>query len=327
MEASQGTDASMEENRTASKGDTTTAQAVGCPSDTGMAGRAEVCQGCPGRELCSRLVGSADPDQPAIDIRMNACRRKIMVVSGKGGVGKSSVAVNLAISLAAKGLKVGLCDLDICGPSIPTMLKVQDQSVVNTQYGWTPLKSPHGGIKVMSIGLLLDNSSSAVVWRGPRKSEIIKRFLKDTFWGRLDYLLFDTPPGTSDEHLTVVSALKSVHLDGAIVVGTPQRMALDTVRKEVTFCRKMGVRVLGLVENLSGFACPCCEEVTALFGSGGVHRLAEETAIPMLATIPIDTRLSSCEEDGSSIQQEHPTCGAAVAFDSLRKCVQDIVET
>ncbi|XP_068757620.1 cytosolic Fe-S cluster assembly factor NUBP2-like [Montipora capricornis] len=137
-------------------------------------------------------------------------------------------------------------------------------------------RSPHFDVKVMSVGSLLEKADSAIIWRGPRKTGLIKQFLKDTFWGRLDFLIFDTPPGTSDEHLTVVKALKDVKPDGAVVVSTPQDLALATIRKELNFCRKMGLKVLGIVENMSGFVCPHCQECSDLFSAGGARRLADE---------------------------------------------------
>ncbi|XP_054750360.1 cytosolic Fe-S cluster assembly factor nubp1-A-like [Lytechinus pictus] len=230
----------------------------GCPAETELAGRSSMCEGCPGQALCQQQSG-VDPDQEFIDIRMNAILHKIIVVSGKGGVGKSTLAASLALALAQQKKRVGILDVDICGPSISQLMSVQGQKVINTQWGWKPLQSKHGKIKVMSVASLLDQAESAVVWRGPRKTQLIKQFLKNTFWGKLDYLIIDTPPGTSDEHLTVLKVLKNTRPDGAVIVTTPQTVAMDTIRKEIDFCNKMKLPILGLVENMSGFVCPCCQ--------------------------------------------------------------------
>ncbi|XP_064400343.1 cytosolic Fe-S cluster assembly factor Nubp2 homolog 2-like isoform X2 [Halichondria panicea] len=265
------------------------AAAVGCPAESCEAGKAGVCQGCPGRELCLQQQGGVDEDQKYINVRMKAIKKKILVLSGKGGVGKSTVAACLGMALAKLNTKVGILDLDICGPSIPKLLAVEGQAVVNSQYGWTPLRSPHSEVKVMSVGCLLGESDSPVVWRGPRKSSLIKQFLKDTFWGRLDYLIFDTPPGTSDEHLTVVKMLLNVKPEGAILVTTPQDVALATIRKEISFCRKMSLNIIGIVGNMASYVCPCCKEESPIFtDDGGVQSLCNEYSIPFLGTVPLD---------------------------------------
>ncbi|KJE93215.1 cytosolic Fe-S cluster assembling factor nbp35 [Capsaspora owczarzaki ATCC 30864] len=301
------------------------ATAAGCPSDSGMAGRASACEGCPGRELCSQQ-GGVDPDQAGINVRMNAIRHKVIVLSGKGGVGKSSVAATLAMALAAAGHKVGIVDLDICGPSVPKLLGVEGMPVVNSEYGWLPLKSPHYDIKVMSVGSLLTDADSAIVWRGPRKTGIIKRFLKDTLWGRLDFLIFDTPPGTSDEHLTVLSALKQAKPDGAVLVSTPQDSALVTVRKEITFCNKMGLRILGVVENMAGYVCPCCGEHTDIFSSKGAQKLATEFNLPYLGQVPLDPTLTQQCETGSDIFKAAPNSVSAKAMSTIANTVLEMVK-
>jgi len=246
-------------------------------------------------------AGGIDPDQKVIDLRMKAVKHKILVLSGKGGVGKSSISALLSICLANRNFSVGICDLDICGPSIPHLLAVEGQQIIQTPYGWQPLKSMLSNIKVMSVGSLLQDSDSAVVWRGPRKTGIIKRFLKDTFWGKLDFLIFDTPPGTSDEHLSVVKALKNVSPDGAIIVTTPQDLALNTIKKEIKFCRKVNLKIIGIISNMSGYKCPCCKEKYDLFVNKGTEKLCAEYGIPFLGQLPLDRDFVSCCESGSSI--------------------------
>jgi len=277
-----------------------------CPSDGKQAGIADSCAGCPGRELCMRS-NAEDPGQRQMDVRMNAIRHKILVVAGKGGVGKSSLAVGLAVSLAAQGNQVGLLDVDICGPSVPRLLNMQGRSVQESPYGWIPpCPAAYPTLKVISAGFLTQQRDTPIVWRGPRKTSLIKRFLKDTYWGRLDYLIVDTPPGTSDEHLSVVAALKSARPDGAVIVTTPQEISSITVRREITFCRKMALPVLGIVENMSGFACPCCEEITHIYEGSAGARLAEEYSLPFLGEIPLDPRVSQCGDSGSVLTVSHP---------------------
>lgn len=223
------------------------------------AGLAEVCNGCSGQRLCRESFNMIDPDIEDIKIRMNVIKHKILVLSGKGGVGKSTFASSLAILLAKKSFKVGIVDLDICGPSIELLLKCNGQSVVTTAWGWKPVESPHFNIKVISVASLISSKQNAIIYKGPRKTNLIKRILKETFWGKLDYLIFDTPPGTSDEHLSIVKFLKSLNTDaGAILVTTPQKMAVNTIRREITFCNKMKLKIIGIVENMSFFSCPCC---------------------------------------------------------------------
>ncbi|XP_062594965.1 uncharacterized protein LOC134256332, partial [Saccostrea cucullata] len=247
-----------------------------------------MCEGCPGQAMC-RAQGAVDPDQEVIDVRMGAIKHKILVLSGKGGVGKSTVAYLLSLALAkCQSSKVGVIDLDICGPSIPKLFNVEHQSILQSPYGWKPLISPNGDIKVMSVGSLLESDKMSIIFRGPRKTGLIKRFLKETFWGKLDFLICDTPPGTSDEHMAIVKLLKNVKPDGAILVTTPQEVAMATIKKEINFCKKMGLSILGIVENMGGFVCPCCKEMSELFSGSGVTSLASSHGVPVLGHLPMD---------------------------------------
>uniref|UniRef100_A0A8D1SHZ8 NUBP iron-sulfur cluster assembly factor 2, cytosolic n=2 Tax=Sus scrofa TaxID=9823 RepID=A0A8D1SHZ8_PIG len=186
-------------------------------------------------------------------------RHIILVLSGKGGVGKSTISTELALALRHTGKKVGLLDVDLCGPSIPRMLRVQGRAVHQCDRGWLPVfVDQEQGISLMSVGFLLEKPDEAVVWRGPKKNALIKQFVSDVAWGPLDYLVVDTPPGTSDEHMAAVDALRPYGPLGALVVTTPQAVSVGDVRRELTFCRKVGLRVIGLVENMSGFVCPHC---------------------------------------------------------------------
>ncbi|KAK9703236.1 NUBPL iron-transfer P-loop NTPase [Popillia japonica] len=194
----------------------------------------------------------------------------ILILSGKGGVGKSTVSTQLALTLQEKGFKVGLLDIDLCGPSVPYLLNLEGKDVHQCPEGWVPVYTDADKkLAVMSIGFLLNSRNSAVVWRGPKKTAMVKQFLTDVCWGEIDYLIIDTPPGTSDEHITVMENLKSVKCDGAVIVTSPQEVAIEDVRKEITFCKKTGIAIIGIIENLSGFVCPTCAECTNIFSTGG----------------------------------------------------------
>nr|XP_023013428.1 cytosolic Fe-S cluster assembly factor NUBP2 homolog [Leptinotarsa decemlineata] len=223
---------------------------------------------------------------------LETVKNVILVLSGKGGVGKSTVSTQLALTFKEKGYKVGLLDIDLCGPSIPYLLQLEGKDVHQADGGWVPVYTDEQqNLAVMSIGFLLNDRNTAVVWRGPKKTAMVKQFLSDVCWGNLDYLIIDTPPGTSDEHITVMENLKSVKLDGAIIVTTPQQLSIEDVRKEITFCKKTGIPILGLIENMSGFVCPHCSDCTNIFSQGGGEQLATRAVIPFLGTLPIDPRV------------------------------------
>ncbi|KAL9703094.1 hypothetical protein quinque_006612 [Culex quinquefasciatus] len=246
----------------------------------------------------------------------------ILVLSGKGGVGKSTVSTQLALTLAESGHKVGLLDIDLCGPSVPFLLGLEGHDVHQCEQGWVPVFSgADQRLAVMSIGFLLKNRDEAVIWRGPKKTAMIKQFLEDVAWDELDYLVIDTPPGTSDEHITVMECLKGVNADGAIIVTTPQEMALEDVRKEVTFCKKTGIAILGIVENMSGFVCPNCAECTNIFSSGGGVALAELARVPHLGTLPIDPRVGALAGTGKACVTELPDCTTSLVLKSIAKSI------
>ncbi|XP_014261521.1 cytosolic Fe-S cluster assembly factor NUBP2 homolog [Cimex lectularius] len=241
----------------------------------------------------------------------------ILVLSGKGGVGKSTVSVQLSLGLKEKGFKVGLLDIDLCGPSIPYLLDLEGSPVHKCPDGWVPVYTDKDqSLAVMSIGFLLANKTDSVVWRGPKKNSMIKQFVNDVYWQELDYLIIDTPPGTSDEHITIVECLKD-SCDGAVLVTTPQAVSLEDVHKEITFCKKTGVNILGLIENMSGFVCPNCSECTNIFSSKGGKSLAEHTGIPFLGTIPIDPNIA--RQNKKSILTVHPNSKIGEAYDHIIK--------
>jgi Mrp family chromosome partitioning ATPase/predicted Fe-Mo cluster-binding NifX family protein len=223
---------------------------------------------------------------------MSRVRRKVLVLSGKGGVGKSTVAVNLAASLMLAGRRTGLLDVDIHGPSIPTMLGIEEKQPGFENGAIVPVDAD--GIKVLSLGLFLRSPDDPVIWRGPMKMNAIRQFLADAAWGDLDVLVIDSPPGTGDEPLSVCQLLGSV--DGAIVVTTPQKVSAVDVRKSISFCRELRVPVIGVIENMSGFACPACGTVTAVLREGGGRRIAEDMGVPFLGSIPLDPKIAeSCD--------------------------------
>lgn len=280
---------------------------------------------------------------------MATVKHKILVLSGKGGVGKSTFSAQLAFALSSMDFQVGLLDIDICGPSIPKMLGLEGQEIHQSNLGWSPVYV-ESNLGVMSIGFMLPNPDDAVIWRGPRKTGIIKQFLKDVYWGELDFLLVDAPPGTSDEHISIVQFLQATGIDGAIIVTTPQQVSLIDVRKEVSFCRKVGLEVLGVVENMSGltqkmsdlkltklnekgeqidvtqWALEClknkapelldlvaCSEVFDSSG-GGAMKMCSDMGVPFLGKVPLDPRLCKAAEEGRSCFDETKSGPSAPAL-------------
>jgi Mrp family chromosome partitioning ATPase len=211
--------------------------------------------------------------------------------------------------------QTGIMDVDICGPSIPTILGIASEQVHSSSSGWSPVYV-QDNMAVMSVGFMLPTSRDAIMWRGPKKNGLISQFLKDVDWGELDYLLIDTPPGTSDEHLSIVQYLKESGIDGAVLITTPQEVALQDVRREIDFCRKVGIRILGLVENMSGFVCPGCKTESQIFkpSTGGAKRLAADMGIELLGTVPLDPRIGKSADYGLSFLDEYPDSPASFAY-------------
>jgi len=252
-------------------------------------------------------------DRRKLQSRLCRIKHKIVVLSGKGGVGKSTVAVNLATALMLSGKRVGLLDVDIHGPSIPTMLGLEREKIHGSEEGLQPIDV--GGLKVMSLGFLLQNQDDAVIWRGPMKMVVIKQFLKDVAWGDLDDLIIDSPPGTGDEPLSVCQLIGA--LDGAVIVTTPQKVAAVDVRKSITFCRQLQVPVLGVVENMSGFVCPKCGEVTQILPSGGGKAIAEGMNVPFLGAIPMDPKIAAAGDSGHAWSGQDPASPMAHVMNAI----------
>ncbi|MBN1546612.1 MAG: Mrp/NBP35 family ATP-binding protein [Syntrophaceae bacterium] len=252
--------------------------------------------------------------------RMGKIKHKILVLSGKGGVGKSTVATNLAVSLAKTGKSVGLLDVDFHGPSIPTLLKLEGKPVYQSEEGLIPVEFP-SGIKVMSVGFLLKDQDEAVIWRGPMKMNFLKQLLKDVIWGDLDYLVIDFPPGTGDEPLSIAQMIPEC--DGAVVVTTPQNLSLNDVKKSINFCRRIKIPVLGVIENMSGLVCPHCQQVIDLFKKGGGEEMAAKMDVPFLGRIPIDPHIVEASDLGEPYVDRHVDNEGAAAFGRI---VQQLID-
>lgn len=198
---------------------------------------------------------------------LDQVKNVILILSGKGGVGKSSISTQLALTMAIKGYRVGLLDIDLCGPSIPRMLGLDDCKVEQGERGWIPIPMINLNLFIMSIGFLLPQKDGAVIWRGPKKNSMIQQFINNVDWDELDYLIIDTPPGTSDEHLSILDILKlNNKIPQVILVTTPQLISLSDVRKTVTFCSKVNLPIIGYISNMDGYVCPGCKESIAIFG-------------------------------------------------------------
>ena len=264
---------------------------------------------------------AAVPEHDDLSRTLDGIRETIIVLSGKGGVGKSTVAVNTAVGLAAEGYKVGLLDVDIHGPSIPTMLGIHNARLDSVGEKLLPLAV--AGMHVVSIGLLLESKDDALIWRGPMKAGVIKQFLADVEWGPLDYLVVDCPPGTGDEPLSIIQLLPERR--HALVVTTPQEVAAADVRKSLNFCAKLQLPVIGVVENMSGFVCPHCQTVTEIFRSGGGERMAADFKVPFLGKLPIDPGVASSGDEGKPFVYHNSDSAAARAFQTVLRPILDLL--
>ncbi|CAB3259529.1 unnamed protein product [Arctia plantaginis] len=302
-----------------------------CPgTQSEDAGKASACAGCPNQNICSSGV-PAGPD-PAIQLikeRLSNVKHKILILSGKGGVGKSTVTSLLGHALAARkpDANVGILDADICGPSQPRVLGVRGEQVHNSGSGWSPVYVTDN-LSVMSIGFLLASPDDAVIWRGPKKNGMIKQFLSEVDWGDLDYLLIDTPPGTSDEHLSAAQYLSAAGLSGALVVTTPQEVALLDVRKELHFCRKLGLPVLGVLENMSVFVCPNCNSRSEIFPAttGGARAMCAELGAALVGRLPLHPALARAADTGRDPLADLPASPAVRALHDIADKIVAICE-
>lgn len=266
-----------------------------------------ICSSCAERKSCD--------DPRAGDFktkeRMKRIKYKIVIGSGKGGVGKSTVAVNLAAALQKMGYKVGILDADITGPNIPKLLGIEGRKLMSGEEGLEPADA--GGIKVVSMALLLRSPDSPVVWRGPMKMAALKQFVSEVNWGELDFLLVDLPPGTGDEPISIAQLI--LGMDGVIIVTTPQEVALLDSRKAVNMFLMMDVPVLGIIENMSGMICPHCGGRIDVFKTGGAEKAATELNVPFLGAIPLDAEIGRLGDQGLSFEGKE--MAASEAFDAI----------
>lgn len=245
--------------------------------------------------------------------------RKLLVFSGKGGVGKSTVAANLAVSLAGSGRRVGLLDIDFHGPSIPRLMGLQGRRMDRIGDELIPVDGP-GGVLVVSLGLLLADADQAAIWRGPMKMGVIQQLLGNVAWGGLDWLIIDAPPGTGDEPLSVAQLIPGAL---GLLVTTPQQLATDDARRGIAFARKVGLELVGLLENMAGLHCPHCGGLIELFTAGGGFRLAEASNVPFLGSVPLDPEAVRLGDGAGVIVSELPDSPAAVA---LRRAFTPLLE-
>lgn len=315
---------------TENNSNTVTEEPLHCPGpESEDAGTGDACNSCNYQQTCSsnnNLPKVEDPDIQLIKDNLSNIKNKILVLSGKGGVGKSTFSTLLAFLLSSDpDLNIGLLDLDITGPSIPkmigTMSDTSNAQLHMTSNGLIP-NYVQDNLATISIQYLLPSIDDAIIWKSAKKETMIKKFLKDTLWSDLDFLIIDTPPGTSDEHILINKLLnKTQSVTGAILITTPQEVSLNDVRKEINFCQKVGIKIMGLVENMAGFVCKNCNRKTDIFKAttGGGESLCKEFNIPYWGKVPLDPRLGVCCDQGESFVDLYPESEATL-------CLVDIVE-
>jgi ATP-binding protein involved in chromosome partitioning len=258
-----------------------------------------------------------DAKDVALSQSLDRIKHKLMVMSGKGGVGKTNTAVNLAIALARQGRQVGLMDVDLHGPDIPRMLGLTGMLGLTADQKLAPMR--HGeNLKAVSIESLSANKDDAIIWRGPIKYSAIRQFISDVDWGDLDYLVIDSPPGTGDEPLTVAQTIPDAQ---AVIVTTPQEVSLADVRKSISFCRTVKMEIFGLIENMSGFVCPHCGEAVDIFGRGGGEKTAAAAGIRFLGRVPLDPLVVQCGDSGTTFQERYPDSPVTKAYEAMARQV------
>ena len=284
----------------------------------------------PTKETCSHecascpTAGSCADAKPGISQKADIdVKHVILVLSGKGGVGKSTVSVNLAYSLSGHGYNVGLLDLDLHGPTIPKMLGIESHKLLTLGNKIEPVHVT-GSLSVISMALLLPDTSTPIIWRGPMKMAAIRQFLTDVNWGSLDYLVVDLPPGTGDEALTIIQLAPNVR--GAVIVTTPQDVATLDSKKAIKFVEKLGIPVLGVIENMSGMICPHCGEEIDLFGKGGGQKIAEELSVPFLGAIPLDIDMRKAGDEGRPFIIRRGDSATWASVDKVMESLIRIVE-
>lgn len=267
------------------------------------------------------LSGEDIEEQTKLNDSLSKIKHVVIVMSGKGGVGKSTVSSNLAMSLSIAGYQTGIMDIDITGPNIPKMFHVEDEKLTVENKMLIPITVPPS-LKIMSMAFLLPDKDSAIMWRGPVKMSAVKQFIEDVNWGDLDYLVVDMPPGTGDEALSIVQLIPKA--DGVVIVTTPQDVALLDSRKSVTFAAQTKMPIIGLIENMSGFVCPHCGKETDIFKSGGGEATAKDMNIQFLGRVPIEPKIVLSGDSGMPIVISDPESISAKAF---KKIVEKIIKT
>ena len=257
----------------------------------------------------------------AVNDSLKKIKNKIIIMSGKGGVGKTSTSVNLSIALANKGYKVGIMDVDLHGPDVPRMLGLKGMLDVSQNRKLQPISRTEN-LKAVSIESLTTSKDDAIIWRGPIKFSAIKQFIGDVDWGELDFLIIDSPPGTGDEPLTIAQTISDAK---AIIVTTPQEVSLADVRKSISFCKTVKMDIFGLIENMSGFMCPHCGETVEIFGNGGGERTATASGIRFLGKIPMDPKVVTCGDRGESIQEVYNDSPVSKAISDIADQVAELV--
>jgi len=301
-----------------------------CGSDCGSAGGREKekfnkddkARDRDGNVVEYNLAGAVDRREYARSL--GRIHHKVVVMSCKGGVGKSTVAVNLALSLAMAGRKVGLLDVDLHGPSVPKMLNMEG-TIMKSAGNIIMAADYENLLKVVSLGFMLGHKDDAVIWRGPSKISVLQQFLRDVEWGTLDYLVIDAPPGTGDEPLTICQLIPDI--DGAVIVTTPQEVALADVRKSVTFCRKINLPIIGVVENMSNPSCPHCGKEVEMFGCGGGEKMAADMGVPFLGRVPMDPAVLRSGDLGKPFVYDDPGSEAYIAFSRIMRPVLKLKDT
>ncbi len=271
----------------------------------------------------SEAAPKPGPSDTAVD-NLKGVKHKLIVMSGKGGVGKSTVAVNLAFSLAAKGKTVGILDADIHGPSVPKLLGVPNMPLMTNESGKIVPMAISPSIRVISMAFLLRDKDSPVIWRGPLKMSVLKQFIEDVAWGDIDYLVVDLPPGTGDEPLSIAQLIPDV--DGAVIVTTPQDVALLSVRKSINFAKAVGLKPIGLVENMSGMKCPHCGKDIDVFAGGAVEKASKEYGLRVLGKIPMSLDIARSGDAGEPFASEKDD-GESGLFNAITDQIIGIVES
>jgi ATP-binding protein involved in chromosome partitioning len=290
-----------------------------CPHGADPQSCGEDPKGCSGCDPAHHAV-EKDEEERQLARALKQIRHKLVVMSGKGGVGKSSVAVSLAVSLARRGKKVGLMDVDLHGPNVLRMLGLkQPVDLTHAQFALPP--ELFDNLKVISVEAIMRDREMAVIWRGPLKHQLIRQFISEIQWGSLDYLVVDSPPGTGDEPMSVAQTIPDAQ---AIIVTTPQEISLADVRKSLNFCDKINMKVLGIVENMSGYACPHCGKDLPLFKRGGGEKTARAAKVPFLGALPFDPAVVEAADQGQLLDIK---AGASPFFQALAPIVDHILET